>query len=48
MVHYQDMFAVTLDNMARAQASISNAGETRVPYGVLLARLGQESISRFR
>ena len=46
MVHYHRMSGVSLDHMA--QASVSSVGETRLPYGVLLARLGQESISRFR
>jgi MarR family transcriptional regulator, lower aerobic nicotinate degradation pathway regulator len=39
---------VNLDDMAHVSASISAQDETRLPYGLLLARLGQESTARFR
>jgi DNA-binding MarR family transcriptional regulator len=41
------MIGGTLAWMAQAQASVEPAVERR-PYGVLLARLGQEAIARFR
>jgi DNA-binding MarR family transcriptional regulator len=44
MVHYQDMFLSNLVFMATAR---STAVE-RIPYGLLFARLGQESMARFR
>jgi MarR family transcriptional regulator, lower aerobic nicotinate degradation pathway regulator len=44
MVHYQDMFLSNLVSMATAR---STAVE-RIPYGLLFARLGQESMARFR
>src|ERR671921_1285033 len=44
MVLYQRMFVGNLVAMAQAQQS----GVERIPYGLLLARLGQESTARFR
>jgi DNA-binding MarR family transcriptional regulator len=44
MVHYQDMLLSNLVVMATAR---SPAVE-RIPYGLLFARLGQESMARFR
>ena len=43
MVLYQYMFKGNLVPMAQAQSYID-----RIPYGLLLARLGQESVARFR
>lgn len=40
--------AGTLDDMAQAPAPISTESGARMPYGLLLARLGQESTARFR
>lgn len=39
---------VNLDDMAQAPAPIATQTGARLPYGVLLARLGQESTARFR
>ena len=39
---------VKIGTMAQVQASISSSADARVPYGVLIARLGQESVARFR
>src|SRR5215212_1138707 len=44
MVLYQRMFVGNLVAMAQAQQSAVE----RIPYGLLLARLGQESTARFR
>ena len=44
MVLYQRMTVSNLVAMAQAQQS----GVERIPYGLLLARLGQESTARFR
>jgi MarR family transcriptional regulator, lower aerobic nicotinate degradation pathway regulator len=44
MVHYQQMSDGTLVAMARA----GSTQVERIPYGLLLARLGQESVARFR
>ena len=44
MVLYQHMFEANLMSMAQAQQSALE----RIPYGLLLARLGQESTARFR
>jgi MarR family transcriptional regulator, lower aerobic nicotinate degradation pathway regulator len=44
MVLYQGMFEGNLVAMAQAQQSAVD----RIPYGLLLARLGQESTARFR
>jgi DNA-binding MarR family transcriptional regulator len=44
MVHYQDMFLSNLVCMATARSSAVE----RIPYGLLFARLGQESMARFR
>src|SRR5918997_2087128 len=44
MVLYQRMLVGNLVAMAQAQQS----GVERIPYGLLLARLGQESTARFR
>jgi DNA-binding MarR family transcriptional regulator len=44
MVHYQDMFLSNLVFMATARSSAVE----RIPYGLLFARLGQESMARFR
>ena len=44
MVLYQDMFEGNLVAMAQAQQTAVD----RIPYGLLLARLGQESTARFR
>ena len=44
MVLYQHMFEGNLVYMAQAQQSAVD----RIPYGLLLARLGQESTARFR
>ncbi len=43
MVLYQYMFEGNLVAMAQAQSDVD-----RIPYGLLLARLGQESVARFR
>src|SRR6476659_4872308 len=43
MVLYQSMFEGNLVAMAQAGASTE-----RIPYGLLLARLGQEATARFR
>ena len=43
MVLYQDMFEGNLVDMAEVQSAVD-----RIPYGLLLARLGQESVARFR
>src|SRR3954454_3013381 len=43
MVLYQSMFEGNLRAMAQAAASTE-----RIPYGLLLARLGQEATARFR
>lgn len=43
MVLYHDMFEGNLVAMAQASASTE-----RIPYGLLLARLGQEATARFR
>ena len=43
MVLYHDMFEGNLIPMAQASASTE-----RIPYGLLLARLGQEATARFR
>src|SRR5918994_2189404 len=45
MVLYQHMSAGNLVAMAQAQQA---AAVDRIPYGLLLARLGQESTARFR
>ena len=45
MVVYHYMFEGNLVAMAQAQQA---AGVERIPYGLLLARLGQESTARFR
>jgi DNA-binding MarR family transcriptional regulator len=44
MVLYQDMFEGNLVSMAEAPPSAVE----RIPYGLLLARLGQDSTARFR
>ena len=44
MVLYHHMFEGNLVYMAQAQQSAVD----RIPYGLLLARLGQESTARFR
>jgi DNA-binding MarR family transcriptional regulator len=44
MVDYQKMKASTLVAMAQA----GSTAVERIPYGLLLARLGQESVARFR
>ena len=44
MVLYQHMFTGNLISMAEVQQT----GVERIPYGLLLARLGQESTARFR
>ena len=44
MVLYQGMFEGNLVNMAQVQQQAVE----RIPYGLLLARLGQESTARFR
>jgi len=44
MVLYHHMFEGNLVSMAQAQQSAVD----RIPYGLLLARLGQESTARFR
>jgi MarR family transcriptional regulator, lower aerobic nicotinate degradation pathway regulator len=44
MVHYQHMDPSTLVAMAEAPSTAVD----RIPYGLLLARLGQESVARFR
>ena len=43
MVLYQCMFEGNLVAMAQVQSAVE-----RIPYGLLLARLGQESVARFR
>jgi DNA-binding MarR family transcriptional regulator len=44
MVLYQDMFVGNLIDMAE----VPQSAVERIPYGLLLARLGQESMARFR
>ena len=39
---------VNLDDMAQVPSPISTESGNRMPYGLLLARLGQESTARFR
>ena len=50
MVHYQHCMCsgVNLDDMAQAPVPISTQTGNRLPSGLLLARLGQESVARFR
>lgn len=44
MVLYHDMFVGNLIDMAE----VPQSAVERIPYGLLLARLGQESMARFR
>ena len=44
MVLYQHMFEGNLIGMAQAPQTAAD----RIPYGLLLARLGQEATARFR
>jgi DNA-binding MarR family transcriptional regulator len=44
MVHYHKMRVSTLGHMA----DLRSTAVERMPYGLLLARLGQESVARFR
>jgi DNA-binding MarR family transcriptional regulator len=44
MVHYQRVYPSTLVAMAEVRSTAVD----RIPYGLLLARLGQESVARFR
>ncbi len=44
MVEYHEMIGGTLTDMAQASATSVD----RIPYGLLLARLGREAVARFR